>query len=54
MKTFMTMLALAIGLTFGMGTFVQAADAPAAEKKTEKKAEGKKAEKKDEKKAEKK
>ncbi len=50
MKTLMTMLALAIGLTFGMGTFVQAADAPAAEKKDE----GKKAEKKDEKKAEKK
>jgi hypothetical protein len=55
MKTLMTMLALAIGLTFGMGTFVQAADAPkAAEKKAEKKDEGKKAEKKDEKKAEKK
>lgn len=53
MKTLMTMLALVIGLTFGMGTFVQAADAPAAEKKAEKKDE-KKAEKKDEKKAEKK
>jgi len=50
MKTLMAMLALAIGLTFGMGTFVQAADAPKAEKKDE----GKKAEKKEEKKAEKK
>jgi len=46
----MTMLALVIGLTFGMGTFVQAGNAPAAEKKDE----AKKAEKKDEKKAEKK
>lgn len=54
MKTLMAMLALAIGLTFGMGTFVQAADAPATEKKADKKDEGKKAEKKEEKKSEKK
>lgn len=55
MKTLMAMLALAVGLSFGSATFVQADGmkkdaAPAAEKKDE----GKKAEKKEEKKAEKK
>ncbi len=61
MKTLMAMLALAVGLSFGSATFVQADEmkkeaAPAAaEKKAEgKKDEGKKAEKKEAKKAEKK
>jgi len=63
MKTFMAMLALVVGLTFGAATFVKAdekaapapAPAPAGEMKKEegKKDEGKKAEKKG-KKAEKK
>lgn len=61
MKTFMAMLALVVGLSFGAATFVQADDkaapapapsAPAGEMKKEEgkaKAEGKKAEKKEKK-----
>ncbi len=63
MKSLVAMLALALGLTFGMGSFAQAEDkaaTPAGEMKGEmkkdegKKAEGKKAEKKETKKADKK